>query len=178
MEAFLPTIMRTRSLAAFGLLLALAACGSDNPSTPPSTVPPTTTTTQPAAAVLVQDTAQVPKGQFYTVDVTTTRAGRIDVTVDWQFSNSAIDVFLSNSRCSRTDYENDACTFLTKSLSFEDHSKPRTLTASGVAAGTYTLVIENGGPNEETLPYRVSLTPASAASGSLSLGPRSLGPRR
>ncbi len=83
MRASIPTGTRTRSLAAVGLLLTLGACGSDNPSAPPSTVPPTTTTTtQPAATVLIQDTAQVPKGEFYTVDITTTQTGRIDITVD------------------------------------------------------------------------------------------------
>ncbi len=178
MKPIFPTGTRTRSLAAFGLLLALVACGSDNPSTPPSTLPPTTTTTtQPAGTVLVQDTAQVPVHQFYTVDIATTQTGRIDITVDWQFSDREIDIFLTDSRCTRTDYENDACSYLTKSLFVQDHSKPRTLTASGVAPGTYTFVIENGGPRAEVLPYRISFTSTSAAAGTLSLGARSLGSR-
>ncbi len=147
--------------------LGLAACGSDNatpPTTPTTTVPVPTTppTTQPAAAVLLQDSAALPARQLFLTDVTSDKLGRIDVTVDWQFSDSPILLWLTDERCNRTRFEDDSCNYLVKSL---DGSKPRTMSATSVKPGTYTLFVANDGLHDEVISYRIALTPEAATSG-------------
>src|SRR5512143_2988011 len=67
-------------LACTGMLLALGACGSDTSTPTTPSTPTTTTTTQPAAALVVQGGTFIPARQVFFVDVTTTKAGRVDVT--------------------------------------------------------------------------------------------------
>ncbi|MGE5125603.1 MAG: hypothetical protein ACM3PV_04885 [Betaproteobacteria bacterium] len=159
------------------LLLVLSACGSDNPATTPTTTPPTTTTTtttQPAGSVVLQGNAPILAAKLYLVDVTTGQDGRIDVTIDYAFADSQVLMWLTNRQCNYKLFEADGCDYLVKSLG---GSKPRTMSASDVKAGTYSLFIANDGPHDEQVSYTVSLTSSAGALGSLSLGPGALRPR-
>jgi hypothetical protein len=49
-------------------------------------------------------------------------------------------------------------------------AKPRKISVTGAAAGTYTLIVGNAGPNDEAISYQVVLAPsASAASAGATL---------
>ena len=140
------------------LLAAFGACSDDTPTatTPPVTTTTTTTTTLPAATLIAQGSAPILKRQVFYLDVTTPRPGRVDVTVDWSSANNQVLLWLTDRQCSSVLFERDDCTYLVKSL---EGPKPRTMFATDVAAGTYTLVIANDGPNDDQFPYRVTLTP-------------------
>jgi hypothetical protein len=43
---------------------------------------------------------------------------------------------------------------------------PRTVTVTGAAAGRYTLIVFNGGPDDEAFNVQVVLTPSAAAASS------------
>lgn len=159
------------------LLLALAGCGDNNPATTPTTTPTTTTptTTLPAGTVVLQGSAPILAAKLYLVDVTTSQDGKVDVTIDYTFADSQVLMWLTNRQCNYNLFEADGCDYLVKSLG---GSKPRTMSASSVKAGTYSLFIANDGPHDEQVSYTVSLTTSAGAVGSLSLGRGTILPRR
>jgi hypothetical protein len=166
---------RTASiLACAGALAILAACGSDSTPTSPtgSVSSTTTTTTQPAAALVVQGSTLIPARQVFFVDVTTTKAGRIDVTIDYPAGNS-VPMWLTDRPCSFQMFDRDACEFLVKSV---EGTNQKTMSAASVQPGTYTLFVANDGPADGSVSYTVTLTP-SAAAGALTLVPGSTRPR-
>lgn len=160
-------------LACTGLLLALAACGSDStPTSSTQVTTTTTTTTLPAAALVVQGTTFIPPRQVFFVDVTTTTAGRIDVTIDYPAGNS-VPMWLTDRQCSFQMFDRDSCDYLVKSV---EGTNQKTMFAAGVAPGTYTLFVANDGPGDASVAYAVTLTP-SAAAGTLTLVPGGARPR-
>ncbi len=161
------------------LLLVLPGC-SDSTSTTPTTTPATpttttTTTTLPASTVILQWTSPILAEKLFLVDVTTNQAGRIDVTIDYQFADSQILMWLTARQCNYNLFQDDGCDYLVKSLG---GSKPRTMSAFDVPAGTYSLFIANDGPHDENVRYKVTLTPSAGAQGSLTLGRGTIWPRR
>jgi hypothetical protein len=140
------------------LLVGFGACSDDTPTatTPPPATPTTTTTTQPPATVLVQGSEPIPARQVWFIDVTVPRAGRVEVTVDYGSASNQILLWLTDRQCSFTLFDRDDCDYLVKSL---EGPKPRTMSASNVQPGTYTLFVANDGPGDETITYRVTVTP-------------------
>jgi hypothetical protein len=165
-------------LVGVGLALALAACGSD--SAPPTVVPTPTPTPLPTPTppVLVDEgSTAIPALQVVNFDVTTTSAGTVTVTVDYTFADSEILLWLTDRQCSPQLFGSDSCTYLVKSL---EGAKPRVMSATGVAAGTYSLFIANDGPHDpEQVTWRVTLA-ATSGSGSarITVGRPTLTPRR
>jgi len=159
-------------LAGVALLLALVACGDDGTVTaPPTPTPPTPVPPTPIPATLVlqgQQGLQAPKSLRGTNEIvwdfTTPVDGAIDVTVTYLHGNSKILVWVTDRQCTKWQFERDECFYLTKSL---EGSSPRKLTATGVKAGEYSLVVANDGPNDEQIGYQVYLTPSTRG---LSLG--------
>lgn len=156
---------RTR-LAGVGLVLALAACGDDASVTAPPTGPPTTlpATPTPTPATLVLQGQQElpappnPKGGTNIVnwDFTTPADGTLDVTISYLYDTSGILVWVTDRPCNKWQFERDECFYLARSL---EGSRPRTLTASGVKAGGYSLFVANDGPHDEQIGYKVALRP-------------------
>jgi hypothetical protein len=146
------------SLAAVGLVIALAACGDDGPATTPTTTPPATTppTTLPAGITLIQGNELIPQRQMFIRDVKVEKEGRLDITFEYGFADSWILMWLTDRRCSRQMFESDSCNYLTKSVAGKS---PRTATVSSVKVGTYTLFVANEGPHDEQVKYRAVLTP-------------------
>ena len=174
------TIVRSRlgtRLAGAGLLLALFACGEDTtPTAVPTPVPPTPSAspTAPSPSLIIQGEEALlappnPMGGTTLVkwDFTTPTAGTVDVTIAYLYDTSKIHVWVTDRLCNKYQFERDECFYLTKSL---DGPRPRTLTASGVNKGTYSLFVANDGPFDEVVGYKVTLLPASSGDGRLPTG--------
>jgi hypothetical protein len=145
-------------LVAAGLLLAFAACGDDS-STTPNTVPTTTTTTTtqpPAAITLIRGNELILKKQLFIRDVIVGQQGTIDITVEYTKPENSILFWLTDRKCSRQMFDNDACNYLTKSLG---GVSPRKATVSSVAPGTYTFFVSNDGPQDDQVTYLLELRP-------------------
>ncbi len=154
--------LRTR-LAGVGLVLALMACGdSGSVTTPPTPAPPTPAPPTPAPATLVvqgQEAVQAPASPKGTHEVnwdfTTTAGGTLDVTIGYLYDDSHILVWVTDRACNKWQFQRDECFYLTKSL---EGPRPRKLTATGVKAGAYSLIVANDGPHDEQIGYQVTLT--------------------
>jgi hypothetical protein len=172
------TIVRSRlgaRLAGAGLLLALFACGEDtSPTAVPTPTPPTPTAspTAPPPSLIIQGEEAFlappnPLGGTTLVkwDFTTPTAGTVDVTIGYLYDTSKIHVWVTDRPCNKWQFERDECFYLAKSV---EGPRPRTLTASGVKTGTYTLFVANDGPHDEVVDYKVALLPGSSGDGRLS----------
>jgi len=152
-----------RRLAGLGLLIGLAACGSDgsSPTTPTPTPVPTPAPTPAPAAVLAQDGGRLDARQVMNFDVTTTARGTVTVTVDYAYADSQILVWLTDRQCSPQLFQDDSCNYLAKSL---EGAKPRVISATNVDAGTYSVFIANDGPHDpEQLAWKVTLSKTSGS---------------
>ncbi len=89
-------------------------------------------------------------GLGFFVIVQTTVAGALEGTVDWTFQTSPVTVGWARGDC-RTNP--DCAPITTDSTAV----KPKTVTASGLQAGTYSLVVINNSFQEESISYTVVL---------------------
>ncbi len=159
--------LRLRGLApALGAVLALAACGgASDPSPQPSLTP----TPAPVKAVLMEASinslpVDYVAGRYFT----TSRTGTIDVTVDWTFPEDTIFVWVAKGQCTFEQFDAETCQYATESLA--TRPKPRLLSVPSAPAGTYTLIVGNLGPRDESVAFQVVQTSVSGASLSSSRG--------
>jgi hypothetical protein len=160
--AFLPL------LAVATIAIGLSGCDDHNPcSNPAATCTPPASPSPPAAVKTVVKEASIGSlpvdfvaGQYFSTSAT----GTIDVTVDWTFAENTVHVWLAKGQCTFEQFEADTCQYATQSLVFRP--KPRILSVPAAAAGTYTLIVANWGPKDESLSYQIVLTSASGASAS------------
>jgi hypothetical protein len=101
-------------------------------------------------------------GRFFSI----TGSGAVDVTVDWTLAEDRVHVWLAKGQCTFEQFEADSCQYLTQSQ--VSRPKPRILSVPAVSPGTYTLIVANWGPNDESLSYQVVLTSGPGASASRS----------
>ncbi len=131
--------------------LPLAACGS-------STTTPTPVT-NPTPAAPVKTT--LASGSFsglgqYPVDylrvlLTVGQTGTVDLSTDWTYGDDSVGLFLGQGDC----LGNLNCPALGQNTS---NAKPKTLTVTNVPPGTYSLLIVNYGPRNESVSYQAFLT--------------------
>jgi hypothetical protein len=154
-------IRRTLTLtAASALAVMLGACGgSDGPTTPVTTTPPAPTPRPPV--VLDRGEGQLPALFALLRPLATTETGAFDVTVDWTFATNDIDVGLARGNCSFEQLIAEQCAFAAESTSTT--AKPERIRLANQPAGTYTLVVLNFGPEDESIAYQVVFTPGTAA---------------
>ena len=162
-------------LAGVALLVSLFACGDDtSPTAPPAPGPTASPTpTPPAPTVLIKGEEPFlappnPKGgsTLGEWDFTTTVTGTVGVTISYLNDASHILVWVTDRQCNKYQFGRDECFYLTKSL---QGPRPRTLSASGVKPGTYTVFVSNDGPYDEVVGYQVTLLPDSGGNGRLSV---------
>jgi hypothetical protein len=90
--------------------------------------------------------------------VSVSTSGRLDVILDWTFADSPIGVYVAQGGCSLDQFNARTCNFLIRS---EGGSKPRRVSASSVAAGTYTFMVANFGSRDESFSTQVILSSSS-----------------
>jgi len=142
----------------FILSLAGSSCGGGSSpagSTPSATPSPT------AAQSIVIDHAggTLCWGCASYRPVTTTRAGDIEVDLNWTYATNWLTLSISASPCDYWLSRSDACTTLAKSVWPQTTVASRTLVLPNAAAGTYVVVVGSIGPGEESYSYQVILTP-------------------
>jgi hypothetical protein len=142
------------------LALFLGACGGGGgggPTSPTATPVPT-----PTPPVVVYSAKSLPLEVGYTglVDFTTNRTGTLEASVDWVSAANDLDVLLTRGACSFEQLEAEQCTILAYSVSTS--AKPERIRTDGATAGTYTLFVENSGPDDESVSLEVMLTPTTA----------------
>jgi hypothetical protein len=148
---------RGRALAVAAAVLLLAGCGGDS-STTPTTTPPTTL---PAPRVVLDGKWAIPRNQVQWGAFTTDQPGTLDATIDYTLATDTIVVWLARGTC-------DVDTFLAQQCQYAATSfagpKPRKISVTAAAAGTYTLIVWNVGPNDERIAFQVVLTATAPAS--------------
>jgi hypothetical protein len=151
---------RRRPLLAFpAMALALLwACGGSSTSTTTVT-PPTTQATPPPASVVSRGSFALPVN-FVGGDVFTTEGtGTLDATVDYTFNDSRMVVWIARGRCTADQFNAESCDFVASSFA---GSRPRKVSVTGIGAGTYTFIVGNAGPRDESISYQVVFTPSVA----------------
>jgi hypothetical protein len=149
-----PRLARTMAVVLCGL--GLAGCGgsgsSSNPMAPSTA--PQTSTTAPVTTVLLQGSyAGLPAEELLIVPAfTTTAAGKLEIVLDWTFASNDLDILLMRGACDPT-----ATTLTCDVLDEADSTtaKPERLVINALPAGTYTLLILNYGPAEESLSFQI-----------------------
>lgn len=99
----------------------------------------------------------------------TTEAGALDVTVDWTFATNDVDAFLARGDCSPQQFLVTQCQLLMTAESAS--AKPEKFTVPSLAAGTYTLLIGNAGPDDESVAWQVVLRPGATGSAATAVDP-------
>ena len=149
----------TRVVTLAAGLVYLSACGGG--SSPTSVTPVPTPPPPPPPRTVLSSSAALAGyygvGSYFTVD----RVGALDVTVSYTFATSQIWVYLAPGQCTPELFNADQCTYLATSFAGPN---PRRMSVAGAAAGTYTLIVLNGGPDAESIQYQVVLTPAASGS--------------
>ncbi|SRR5712691_10481296 len=159
---------RTRvfcKLAALWLTLVLPGCGGGGGPTTSSTPTPVpgpvrTLVTQGSATLLPPDANST---HFRALPFTTSTKGTVEATVDWTFPTNTVWMFIATGSCSAEQFallacpDDPGCPCQFAARSETSTPKPRVLTVPDAAAGTYTLVVWNLGPREESFTYQVIL---------------------
>jgi hypothetical protein len=146
--------------AAAALALAIACGGGDgSPTTPVTTTP---TTTLPPPSVVLQNSYPIPAYYIYGEYFTTSRTGTIDATIDYTYATNQIVVWIARGSCTADLFVANQCDYAATSFA---GSKPRKVSVTGATAGTFTLLMGNFGPEDDSVSYQVVLTPTASAGG-------------
>jgi uncharacterized protein YfaP (DUF2135 family) len=97
------------------------------------------------------------------IQFTTTKGGRLDITVDWTFASNDLDIALVKGFCTEEQLRDDSCDPL--AITESDTAKPEKLSVPSTTAGQYTLYVANFGDRDESISYQAVLT-ASATGAS------------
>jgi hypothetical protein len=104
--------------------------------------------------------ASVPVGYALGEYFDITGTGTIDATVDYTYADTLMFIWLAKGRCTSDQFEADQCQYVATSFT---GGKPRKVSASGQAAGTYTLILGSLGPKDESVSYQVVFTQTTAS---------------
>lgn len=91
-------------------------------------------------------------GAAFIVVVKTTLSGRLEGTVDWTLASNPVAIAWRRGDCT----QNPNCELMSENATT---SKPKTVTAANAAAGIYSLIVVNLGTSNESISYRIVLTP-------------------
>ena len=124
-----------------------SACG-DSGSTPTSPLGGAACT----QTTILQGTGSLPANTADIESLTTTKAGRLDVTLDWTSTSSTMLVAVAQDPCSFEQFQAGSCQLLLNSAS---PPKPLKGSISGLAAGSYVLFIGNVNSAAESVSLQV-----------------------
>ena len=151
--------MRSGPVVAIGAmvwtLLTFGGCGGSNS---PTHVPAVTTPPAPVSTVLAEGSGtNLGANIVLGLDPFTTNAnGTVDVTVDWTFVTNNVQIYLADGQCSAEQFNSYDCVFAGRSESLT--AKPERLQLTNLRAGTYSLLIYNGGPTVESVSFQIVFT--------------------
>jgi len=111
----------------------------------------------------------IPARVLDTESFTTNLNGRVDVVLDWTFADSPMGVYVVQGSCNVDQFNARTCNFLIRSD--PPGPKPRKVSASNVAPGTYGLLIGNFANVDESVSTQIFLS--SAGCPPLSVSPPS-----
>jgi hypothetical protein len=166
-RAGVPALVITGLCAA----LLLASCeknGAGASPAGPTPVSPTPRLLQQGSFALAAPTDDFIN--FAVVRVTDSVAGLWQANVDWAIDTNTLWMWVADGVCTAEQFADPECPDgLTCQCRFAIRSetatpKPRVLAIPNVSGGTRTIVVANLGPREETVQYRVTLTPTSLVS--------------
>ena len=146
--------------------LLLATCGdSDSPENPIGPTPPA-----PQQLVQGNFTLAAPmEDSFYfaRAEIANSTVGQWDATVNWTFDTNTLWMWVAEGTCTLQQFALPECPFETACpCQFVVRSetatpKPRVLSIANARSATRTLIVANLGPREESIEFRVMLTPSS-----------------
>jgi hypothetical protein len=93
---------------------------------------------------------------FFVVPFSTNVAGDVEAVVDWTFNANDVDIGIMRGDCTVNGVLAGRCSTVVESLSVT--AKPERVTATNLAAGSYTLLIVNEGPGRESGTYQMFIT--------------------
>lgn len=142
-----------KALSALALAMAVSGCGAGGSS-------PTAPSAPSEPEVVFQGSADLRPGSSGTASFITYRSGRLEVTVDWTFPGSDINISILSGTCTSRQFEEHTCSAVAQSILVT--AKPERLTISNLSAGTYTARADQPRPGPRTceLPTRSLLTAA------------------
>ena len=157
-----------RRAAAFVMIAALVGCGGDdgpdcsaNPTAAGCPPPPTTQPPCTQQNIFQSGTPTPPLSAAYAPTVTTTSTGRLDVTVDWTFATSPVGFWVVRPPCSIDQLNARTCDFVVRSDPATTPKPRRASSASGLAVGTYQLIVGNLGNQNESVSAQIIRSSAS-----------------
>jgi hypothetical protein len=149
--------------------MCLWSCGDgDGGTAGPSTVPQVVAQGAFSIGTLATSTVADPCDFIEIIPFTTNVAGTLDVTVDWTFDSSNLDVGIFEGNCTCQLLVDavlagqdmiDACTELGASVSVTE--KPESVTVPGRPAGSHTMIVLNNTGQVESCSYQIVLTPSA-----------------
>jgi hypothetical protein len=154
---------KTGFVAMVCAVAAISACGGGGGTStgPTLTATPIPSPTPAPPVVLLQTNFTLRNGfvgLFRTLSVS--GPGTLEITVDWTLASNDLDISLVKGSCTGEMYDADTCVY----MAFADSltAKPEKLRVS-VAAGTYTPLVDNFGPGDESGAIQVVFTPGASA---------------
>jgi hypothetical protein len=147
---------RILSLVSAGVFAFFACGGGSSPSTPNATPAPAAPTPAPCTqTILLQGSNPAPSRILINAPFTTSTTGRLDVILDWTFADSPLGVYVTQGSCNLSEFNARTCNFIIRS---EAGPKPRKVSASGVAPGSYQLLFATFGSRDESISTQVILS--------------------
>lgn len=175
-------VTRRTPMLAVGLaiVVTLGSCDGDdgpnctaNPSAPGCQPSPSPSPTPGQPVVLDRGEGQLPALVALFRTVATTQVGAIEVVVDWTFGTNDVDILLARGGCTLDQLVAMQCTVIGTAESAT--AKPERLRAANQPAGSYTVVVVNFGPDDESIAYQVVFTPGASAAGAADGAPGTSG---
>jgi len=148
-----------RLVVGLSLAVMIPACGGGSSSSTPVT---TTTTTVPCVqTILFQNNGPVPARTLIPLPFTFNATARLDVILDWTSPSSPMGVYAVQGACDLGQFNARTCNFLIRSE--PSTVKPRRVSASNVAPGSYALYIANFADQDESAAVQIISSSATCA---------------
>jgi hypothetical protein len=147
-----------------------ASCGDDGP---PTTMTPPTTLPACVRTVVYERSGRLPANTLVFDGFVTGTRGRLDLTVDWTFPTTPIILSLADHPPCDLQTPIERCGVLASSGA---GPKPRTLSLSDAAPGSYWLYILNDGPEADSAAAQVVLSSPTCPAFAAAAGERDLAP--